>query len=179
MLPPFFGRRQNPHRIVAHLRIVNCDLHHRFCDVFTAWCRIEAARAAVVVLIVIVATGSYRRVERAAIAMGLFELAFLVVAWAAGPQTGAMLGESVRIPWTNSDYLYLVAANIGAVIMPWMIFYQQSAIDDKKFRPAHFKAARWSARSASGAEFRACSDKRGGSRWYRPPTPDCRIRNIM
>ncbi|MDR3525452.1 MAG: divalent metal cation transporter [Acetobacteraceae bacterium] len=97
---------------------------------------------AVVTLIGIVMTGSYRRVERAAIAVGLFELAFFIVAWAAGPNLGTMLHDSVRIPWTNGDYLFLVAANIGAVIMPWMIFYQQSAIADKKLRPEHFAAAR-------------------------------------
>ena len=34
-------------------------------------------------------TGSYRRVERAAIAVGLFELAFFCVAWAAHPDLGA------------------------------------------------------------------------------------------
>jgi isocitrate dehydrogenase len=31
----------------------------------------------------------------------------------------------------NRDYFNLIAANIGAVIMPWMIFYQQGAIVDK------------------------------------------------
>jgi Mn2+/Fe2+ NRAMP family transporter len=36
-----------------------------------------------------------------------------------------------------------VAANIGAVIMPWMIFYQQSAIADKKLTAEHYSAARW------------------------------------
>ena len=94
-------------------------------------------------LIGIVLTGSYRRVERVAIGIGLFELAFFVVAWAAGPDVASMAVQSVQIPWTNTDYLYLVAANIGAVIMPWMIFYQQSAIADKKLRPEHFTAARW------------------------------------
>jgi len=98
---------------------------------------------ATVTLIAIVLTGSYRRVERAAIAVGLFELAFFIVAWAAGPNLGTMAHDAVRIPWGNSDYLFLVAANIGAVIMPWMIFYQQSAIADKKLRPEHFAAARW------------------------------------
>jgi Mn2+/Fe2+ NRAMP family transporter len=39
--------------------------------------------------------------------------------------------------------MYLVAANIGAVIMPWMIFYQQSAVADKKLTPADFRYARW------------------------------------
>jgi Mn2+/Fe2+ NRAMP family transporter len=94
-------------------------------------------------LLAMVLTGSYRRVERAAIAVGLFELAFFGVAWAAHPDLNTMVADAVRIPFANKDYLYLVAANIGAVIMPWMVFYQQSAVADKKLRPEHFAAARW------------------------------------
>ncbi len=94
-------------------------------------------------LLAIVATGSYRRVERAAIIIGLFELAFFFVAWAAHPDLATMATQSIDIRATDTDYLYLVAANIGAVIMPWMVFYQQSAIADKKLRPEHFAAARW------------------------------------
>src|SRR5208282_5593402 len=41
-------------------------------------------------LLAIVATGSYRRVERTAIVIGLFELAFFAVAWAAHPSFAAM-----------------------------------------------------------------------------------------
>ena len=93
-------------------------------------------------LLLIVLTGSYRRVERAAIALGLFELAFFGVAWAAHPNLSDSAAQAVRIPIANKDYLYLVAANIGAVIMPWMVFYQQSAVADKKLRPEHFNAAR-------------------------------------
>ncbi len=93
-------------------------------------------------LLAVVLTGSYRRVERAAIAVGLFELAFFYVAWAAHPSVAEMARGAVSIPWRNPDYLYLSAANIGAVIMPWMVFYQQSAIADKKLRPEHFGAAR-------------------------------------
>ena len=98
---------------------------------------------AAVALLAIVATGSYRRVERAAIIIGLFELAFFFVAWAAHPDLATMATQSIDIRATDPDYLYLVAANIGAVIMPWMVFYQQSAIADKKLRPEHFTAARW------------------------------------
>jgi len=93
-------------------------------------------------LIAMVITGSYRRVERAAIIVGLFELAFFFVAWAAHPDTHALLVGSFDIPYANKDFLYLAAANIGAVVMPWMIFYQQSAIADKKLRPEHYAAAR-------------------------------------
>lgn len=94
-------------------------------------------------LLAVVLTGSYRRVERAAIAVGLFELAFFFVAWAAHPDPHALAVGTVRIPLTNPDYVYLVAANIGAVIMPWMVFYQQSAVADKRLKPEHFTAARW------------------------------------
>lgn len=94
-------------------------------------------------LLLIVLTGSYRRVERAAIAVGLFEFAFFGVAWAAHPDLLTMSRQSLDIPVGNRDYMYLVAANIGAVIMPWMVFYQQSAVADKRLRPEHFAAARW------------------------------------
>jgi Mn2+/Fe2+ NRAMP family transporter len=94
-------------------------------------------------LLIVVLTGSYRRVERAAIAVGLFELAFFFVAWAAKPDLHEMVSGALTIPFANRDYQYLVAANIGAVIMPWMIFYQQSAVADKKLRAEHYTAARW------------------------------------
>ena len=95
-----------------------------------------------ITLLLIVMTGSYRRVERAAIALGLFEFAFFGVAWAAHPNLNQMLSQSVQIPLRDQRYMYLVAANIGAVIMPWMVFYQQSAVADKRLRPEHFPAAR-------------------------------------
>jgi Mn2+/Fe2+ NRAMP family transporter len=94
-------------------------------------------------LLAVVLTGSYRRVERAAIAVGLFEFAFFYVAGAAHPNLGAMARGAIDIPYSNVDYLYLSAANIGAVIMPWMVFYQQSAVADKRLLPEHYTAARW------------------------------------
>jgi len=82
-------------------------------------------------LLVVVWTGSYRRVERVAIALGLFEFAFFWVAIAAHPRAHDLAAGLVHAPLSSPAYLYLVSANIGAVIMPWMIFYQQSAIADK------------------------------------------------
>ena len=97
---------------------------------------------AVIGLLAMVITGSYRRVERAAIIVGLFELSFFFVAWAARPDPHALFACSIDIPYANRDYLYLAAANIGSVVMPWMIFYQQSAIADKKLGPEHYTIAR-------------------------------------
>jgi Mn2+/Fe2+ NRAMP family transporter len=43
---------------------------------------------------------------------------------------------------TDPKYLYLVSANIGAVIMPWMVFFQQSSIVEKRLGVGDLKAAR-------------------------------------
>ncbi len=93
-------------------------------------------------LIVMALTGSYRSVERIAMAIGAFELAFLGVALVAHPGAGVMLRQTINIPVTNPQYLYLVAANIGAVIMPWMVFFQQSAVVEKGLGPDDLPAAR-------------------------------------
>ena len=98
---------------------------------------------AVAGLLSIVLTGSYRRVERVAIALGLFEFAFFFIAWRAHPQAAAIADGILHMPLDNGPYLYLVAANIGAVIMPWMIFYQQSAVADKKLQAPHYRSAQW------------------------------------
>jgi Mn2+/Fe2+ NRAMP family transporter len=88
-------------------------------------------------------TGSYLSVERIAMAIGAFELVFLVVAWKAQPDLAALTAGAISIPWDEPKYLYLVAANIGAVIMPWMVFYQQSAVVEKKLTTTDLPAARW------------------------------------
>ena len=104
--------------------------------------RAVSLTVATVALLAVVMSGSYRRVERVAIALGLFELAFFVVAWWAHPSVAEMATQAVEIPFREKEYLYLAAANIGAVIMPWMVFYQQSAVADKGLRPEHLGAAR-------------------------------------
>jgi Mn2+/Fe2+ NRAMP family transporter len=87
-------------------------------------------------------TGTYLTVERVALAIGGFELAFLVVAWWARPGLGDLVTQSLSLPVTDPTYLYLVSANIGAVIMPWMVFYQQSAVVEKGLGVRDLPAAR-------------------------------------
>jgi Mn2+/Fe2+ NRAMP family transporter len=105
--------------------------------------RLATLPLAAIGLLAIVLTGSYRRVERAAIVIGLFELAFFFVAWAARPGMHELLSGSLDIAYGDKGYLYLVAANIGSIVMPWMIFYQQSAVADKKLLPKHYGMARF------------------------------------
>jgi len=96
----------------------------------------------VAALVVMAYRGSYLSVERIAIAVGLFELVFLAVAWRAQPGLADLVAGSINITWHNPSYLYLVAANIGAVIMPWMVFYQQSSVVEKKLTIEDQPAAR-------------------------------------
>lgn len=74
-------------------------------------------------LVGIAFSGSYRRVERiGGVALGLAELAFIIAVIMIRPNIAQMAQGLVTIPWRHSSYIYLVAANVGAVIMPWMIF---------------------------------------------------------
>jgi Mn2+/Fe2+ NRAMP family transporter len=94
-------------------------------------------------LLVVVATGSYRRVERTALVIGLFELVFFVVVWAAHPSLKSVARDAVHLPIGNPHFMYLAAAIIGATFNPWMIFYQQSATVDKKLQSEDLEHARW------------------------------------
>lgn len=52
-------------------------------------------------LLIVVATGSYRRVERIEIIIGLFELTFFSVAWAAYPNLETRAKDVVDLPCTT------------------------------------------------------------------------------
>jgi Mn2+/Fe2+ NRAMP family transporter len=88
-------------------------------------------------------SGSYASVERIAILLGAFELVFVLVAWRAHPDGAAVRAGLASMPLGNHDYLFLLSANIGAVIMPWMVFYQQSAVVEKGLGVEDLRAARW------------------------------------
>jgi Mn2+/Fe2+ NRAMP family transporter len=87
-------------------------------------------------------TGSYRRAERIGIAIGLAELAFIPAMVLSHPSLPALVHGALTPPAGNSGYLYLLAANVGAVIMPWMIFYQQGAVIDKGLGAASLRGER-------------------------------------
>ncbi|MGD1012499.1 MAG: divalent metal cation transporter [Acidimicrobiales bacterium] len=93
-------------------------------------------------LIGVAMTGSYRRAERIGIALGLAELVFIPAAVMAHPSLSAIAHGLGHMPVGNSSYMFLLAANVGAVIMPWMIFYQQGAVLDKGLKPANIRSER-------------------------------------
>ena len=104
-------------------------------------------------LLAVVATGSYRRVERTAIAVGLFELAFFGVAWAAHPSPGVMLHDALDLPLGDPQFLFLSRRDRGDLqsldgFLP--------AVGDRRQKAAarHLAAARWD--TAFGAVLTQC-----------------------
>ena len=84
----------------------------------------------------------YRTVERIAIVVGGFELVFLIVALLAHPGLAEVASGAMTIPFRDPKYLLLASANIGAVIMPWMVFFQQSSVVEKGLTAKDLGSAR-------------------------------------
>ena len=103
------------------------------------WVTIPTATA---LLLGLALTGSYSRVERVGIAIGLAELAFIPAMLLAHPRLHDVAHGLASAPLGNPSFLFMLAANIGAVIMPWMVFYQQGAVIDKKLSVATIRQAR-------------------------------------
>ena len=97
----------------------------------------------IVAILLMVGLGAHRSVERIVIAFGLFELGFLIMAWKAHPDMAEIAAGLNEMPLGNRGYLYLLAANLGTSVMPWAIFYQQSALIDKGLGIRHLKIARF------------------------------------
>jgi Mn2+/Fe2+ NRAMP family transporter len=90
-----------------------------------------------------VLTASYRRFEQIALALSLALFTFVILAFTVHPNPAAVLGGlSLAQPVQNRSYMDLVVATIGAVIMPWMLFYQQAATVDKGLGVRDLRAAR-------------------------------------
>ena len=104
---------------------------------------------AVLALVAIVITGSHKRVDKAAIFIGAFELTFFVVAWKAHPDVRDVFRQIRHLPFGSRQFGYMAAALIGATFNPWMVFYQQAAVADKKLTVRDYSAAR--AETALGA----------------------------
>ena len=78
--------------------------------------------------------GRYWTAERLTLGLALFNLVFVPLAMLAHPDPSqvATAFTSFALPggFTGSA-LFLIIANVGTTIAPWMLFYQQSAVVDK------------------------------------------------
>jgi len=95
------------------------------------------------ILFFVVFTGSYKRAESIALIFSLSGFIFIPAAIFAHPNLHEVVfnGLLSKQPLGNRNYIWLIAANAGAVIMPWMIYYQQSATVDKNLCKKDLKLA--------------------------------------
>jgi Mn2+/Fe2+ NRAMP family transporter len=89
--------------------------------------------AALAVHAAIVLTGGYTAFERLALILSLALFSFVVLAVVGHPDLGHLASDLSPVPGDiPHDYFALLVAMVGASVMPWMLFYQQSASVDKK-----------------------------------------------
>lgn len=96
---------------------------------------------------IILMGGSYKKVENVLLAVSAFILVYLL-AFAVVPINAPYIYSAFiymfqPISYLNTSYIELLAANVGAVIMPWMLYYQQSAIVDKGLTREHYTHERF------------------------------------
>ena len=107
------------------------------------WLSVPVAAVALVAMVV---TGSYLRWERIAIFLCIMDLCWVGMAAASHPGAAAVLHNTL-IPnappkgWTP-DLMLLITAIVGTTIAPWQLFFQQSAVADKKLRFKDLRIAR-------------------------------------
>jgi Mn2+/Fe2+ NRAMP family transporter len=90
-----------------------------------------------------VLSGGYSVFERGALVLSLALFSFVVLAVVGHPNLGHLAADLSPIPSdVPHDYFALVVAIVGASIMPWMLFYQQSASIDKKLTREDLKGSR-------------------------------------
>ena len=97
-------------------------------------------------LVLIAATGSYRRWERTVVALCLLDLTWFAIAFWMRPPI-AQIARSALVPGlppggVTPNLMFLVIAIVGTTVAPWQLFFQQSCIADKRLRFADLKWAR-------------------------------------
>jgi NRAMP (natural resistance-associated macrophage protein)-like metal ion transporter len=93
----------------------------------------------------LVFTGSYGKTERILLAIsGILLCSYVLDAFLVKPNVSSVIQGSI-VPlssYLQPSFAFLVAANVGAVIMPWMLFYQTGAVVEKGLNASHVKHER-------------------------------------
>jgi len=74
----------------------------------------------------------YRYTEMVGMAIGSFQLVFFALMFVSQAKLGEVMQGLGESHFEERGYEILLAGNIGAVIMPWMLYYQQSAVCERK-----------------------------------------------
>lgn len=88
----------------------------------------------------LVFTGSYKKTERVLLAIsGVLLFSYVLDAYLVKPNVNTLIQMSLTPyhPYFQPSYAFMAAANVGAVIMPWMLFYQTGAVAEKGLNSLH------------------------------------------
>lgn len=95
---------------------------------------------AAVIVWFLVLRGNYKYVERVLLFLCLIYVSYVFSGFLVHPDWLQVLHQTVVPPFQfNQGYLLTLVAVIGTTIAPWMQFYQQSAIADKRIHVEHLK----------------------------------------
>jgi Mn2+/Fe2+ NRAMP family transporter len=93
---------------------------------------------------VLVLKGNYKFAERVFLLFSVFLLSYVVSAVLAGPDW-KVIGKAIITPTIHYDteYITTVLGIIGTTVAPWMQFYMQSAVIEKKLKVSDYKYTLW------------------------------------
>jgi NRAMP (natural resistance-associated macrophage protein)-like metal ion transporter len=99
---------------------------------------------AAVAVWVLVLKGNYKFAERVFLLFSVFLLSYVVSAVLAGPDW-KVIGSAIITPTVHfdSEYITTVLGIIGTTVAPWMQFYMQSAVIEKKLKVSDYKYTLW------------------------------------
>ena len=92
----------------------------------------------------IVIKGSYRKVEKYFLAACLFYITYIISGVMAHPPW-AEVARKTMVPsfQLNAGYLSMLIGVVGTTIAPWMQFYMQAAVVEKRIKPHQYAMSRW------------------------------------
>jgi NRAMP (natural resistance-associated macrophage protein)-like metal ion transporter len=95
----------------------------------------------------LVVKGNYKSVEKIFLTASAFYICYIVAGVLAQPSWRDALQATVSVPgrsaWQSSGYVGMVVAVVGTTIAPWMQFYLQSSIVEKRIPVRKYAASRW------------------------------------
>ena len=99
-----------------------------------------------VIVWLIVVKGTYKSVEKVFLGASFFYIAYIIAGVLAHPDWSNAVLDTVRPPslaaFRNSSYLYMIIALVGTTIAPWMQFYLQSSVAEKRINIKQYAASR-------------------------------------
>ncbi|MFA6029645.1 MAG: Nramp family divalent metal transporter [Elusimicrobiota bacterium] len=92
----------------------------------------------------LVVKGDYKSTERIFLVFSLCLFSYIVSAFLAKPDWGEV-GRALLRPQVQLDgqYIYMVLGLVGTTIAPWMQFYMQAAVIEKRIKIEEYRYAFW------------------------------------